>query len=86
MPTLPGMAGRGGAEHALDRRLARAEHGEPRAARDQPVDALAEEVHALLPAEPADHAEQEAVAGLEAEAPSSTARLLAARRGSVAAV
>ena len=62
-----GMAGRGGAEHGLDRRFARTEHGEAGAAGDQAVDARAEDIHALLPTETAHHAEQEAVAGHQAE-------------------
>ena len=60
------LMNRGGdPEHVLDGGVPRAEHDQAGAARDQAVDRRAEQVHALLPGQAADHGEDDSVAARE---------------------
>ena len=60
-PTRPGMAAAAAAKPCLQRRVAGAEHGQLRRPASSSVGSgRQQQVHALLPGQPADHAEQRA--------------------------
>ena len=66
-PDAAAMTRRRRPEQALQRRVAGTQNHQPRTFGNQPVDAFAEKVHALLPGQSADHAEDDAVAGFQSE-------------------
>ena len=65
---LAGMARCRRPEIRLQGRIASAQDGQPPSERNQPVDRIGQQVHALLPRQTADHREKGAFAGRQAKA------------------